>query len=326
MLAYTEFDSAQLAPGDGFEAWRQSIAPVFEVSPLVDEDAIRTRVEGFHLGAILAGTVCTGAQHFRQAHKSRRVDHILIQVHRSGGYRGRLGEQDTTVAPGHVSVIDLAQPLETRAGSTDIVNLVIPREAFDERPSALNGIHGLVLTAERGAFLVDYIHVLMRRLPTLPVAEAPAVARITRDMVLANLAPESEARARVQSGLAGLARDRVARYIDERLSSPQLTPTAICRENGLSRSSLYRLFEPDGGVQRYIQRCRLRRIRRHLQDPRDPRPVGRLAEDFGFSSQAHFSRRFRDTFGHSPTELRQNADAPVTGRLDDWIRRLGLPT
>ena len=47
------------------------------------------------------------------------------------------------------------------------------------------------------------------------------------------------------------------RYIDKHLDSPRLSADAIARCFGWSRATLYRLFEPDGGLMKYIQRRRL---------------------------------------------------------------------
>jgi AraC family transcriptional regulator len=46
--------------------------------------------------------------------------------------------------------------------------------------------------------------------------------------------------------------------------------------------------------------------------------IAEIAQMCGFSSQFHFSRRFKDAFGHSPLQMRQairNGDTPPTPRL-----------
>src|SRR3546814_16224074 len=54
--------------------------------------------------------------------------------------------------------------------------------------------------------------------------------------------------------------DRARRHIEARLDDPRLTPTAICIAVGTSRSNLYHLFCHWGGIARYVQERRLRRI------------------------------------------------------------------
>jgi AraC-like DNA-binding protein len=43
--------------------------------------------------------------------------------------------------------------------------------------------------------------------------------------------------------------------------------------------------------------------------------LGRLADDYGFTSASHFSRVFREQFGYSPREAREMAPAMVQGAL-----------
>jgi len=94
-----------------------------------------------------------------------------------------------------------------------------------------------------------------------------------------------------------------------RAESRQLSAQHICAVLGVSRSRLYRLFEPLGGVAQYIQSRRLAKIRAALLDPRDRRLISDLAYTHGFVSAAHFSRCFRRHFGCAPGDIRGGAGA-----------------
>lgn len=71
----------------------------------------------------------------------------------------------------------------------------------------------------------------------------------------------------------------------------------------VSRATLYRRFEAEGGIVHYIRQRRL--LRAH------PLPAGnaqrvfpkRLADELGFNCAAQFSRSFRAQFGYSPSEV-----------------------
>ena len=91
------------------------------------------------------------------------------------------------------------------------------------------------------------------------------------------------------------------RHIESRLTDADLSQDALCRAFGLSRSALYRLFQPVGGVAAYVQERRLRRIHALLSGP-GPHHLGTLSWEHGFSSQAHMSRAFRALFGHAPRD------------------------
>lgn len=72
----------------------------------------------------------------------------------------------------------------------------------------------------------------------------------------------------------------------------------------MSRSQLYRLLEPEGGVATYIQRRRLRESFAILCDVSNNRPIGTVAEMLCFADASSFTRAFRREFGMSPKEVR----------------------
>jgi AraC-like DNA-binding protein len=103
-----------------------------------------------------------------------------------------------------------------------------------------------------------------------------------------------------KDGLAAAARA----VIDGELGSTGLNATRLCQLLGVSRSTLHRLFEVDGGVQAYVRSRRLEAVRSVLADGGANEPLHLLAERFGFSDSAHLSRLFRSRFEMTPTEFR----------------------
>lgn len=331
-LPSTCFDSDFLTPADRFSAWRESVMPLFDVAPLPrsDEHAFQAWAEMYQLGDIVAGTVFTQAQHFRQALVSERTDHVLVQLHLSGGYRGDMDGNDVRVTPGCVSFIDLSRPLQTLAGDTHIANVVVPRIHFESHPEFLNNLHGMVLSPGRGTFLAGYLKALMARLPHLSRGEAEDVAGVTRDMILTCAYWDVRARERIGPELKHLAKQRVQQLIERHLTSPRLTPEWLSRSAAVSRAQLYRLFSDEGGVARYIQYRRMAYLRRCLEDPGEERSIHELATHGGFGSPAHFSRRFKQLYGVSPSDWRHiashqlnEASSPGTPELSRWARQLG---
>jgi AraC-like DNA-binding protein len=97
---------------------------------------------------------------------------------------------------------------------------------------------------------------------------------------------------------------RAIRLIEAELGSSGLQPLKLSHRLGISRSRLYRLFEPYGGVARYIRKQRLLRIFGALGDPTRQEAVADLAFRYGFEDQSSFSRAFKREFGFSPRDVR----------------------
>lgn len=93
----------------------------------------------------------------------------------------------------------------------------------------------------------------------------------------------------------------ICRFIEKNLGDFELAVPRLLHEFGVSRASLYRMFEESGGVRNYI---RQRRATRALLDvSRHPFKRGiirNVADQWGFSSAPNFNRIIRDLYGFSP--------------------------
>lgn len=120
--------------------------------------------------------------------------------------------------------------------------------------------------------------------------------------------PAIEAGAR--QGSAGSSLAILRRHIDRHLAEPDLDVDRLARTYGLSRSSLYRLFEPIGGVAAYIRQQRLERARLEIvATDRAGGRIGPIAYRWGFKDASAFTRAFRETFGETPREARARTRA-----------------
>lgn len=94
------------------------------------------------------------------------------------------------------------------------------------------------------------------------------------------------------------------RYLAEHLADPELGVETLCAAFFVSRATVYRDFADEGGVARFVTRCRLERAYQELAaGGADRGRVRRVSERSGFASQYHFSRLFRQRFHVPPTEV-----------------------
>jgi AraC family transcriptional regulator, positive regulator of tynA and feaB len=95
--------------------------------------------------------------------------------------------------------------------------------------------------------------------------------------------------------------------IEAHLFDTSLRPEGVAAAARMSvRYANVLLAEEGTPVERYIWARRLERSRKALADSRqDHRSISEIAYSHGFSSQSHFTRRFKEMYGATPSEYRQ---------------------
>lgn len=110
---------------------------------------------------------------------------------------------------------------------------------------------------------------------------------------------------REQGSSRDLIQRRVRDHIRRNLHDPALSVESIARAMGCSPRYVHKAFEGQGSVSRLIWSERLERCRQCLEsEASSSRTLTNMAFDHGFSSSAHFSRKFREQFGSTPSEYR----------------------
>jgi len=164
-----------------------------------------------------------------------------------------------------------------------------------------------------GAILANSLLGLERNFAKLTTEEALSLAEPVAAMLavcLEFVIPRGDASA--QDRGSGIPFERIRRYVHANLHITDLGPALLCDALGFSRSRLYRLFEPMGGVRSYIQRQRLLAARAELAEEVSL-PINRVAEQFGFKDASGFSRAFKKEFGFPPSVARKGHTSCFAG-------------
>ena len=241
----TRFDTGGLPEGDQFDAWREAGSGAFEVTPL---DAVPGRgfaatASAFHLGEMVLVNARFERQGLERTPRHVRtdwLDHFLVQYYRRGGHAGHAGNDRVVVTAGSVSVVDLGQPLQTRATEAECLSLVVPRDVMTALLPDADALHGQVLAGAGSAVLGDHFSSLERQLPAIPAAAAPQLARATGHLVAACLrsaGKANHARAQVDELLVARARRFIEAWIDSPPCEREVTVDDVCHATGTSRST-----------------------------------------------------------------------------------------
>jgi AraC-like DNA-binding protein len=323
------FDSRELPARDAIDSWYEVAGQSFRIA--IDRDhrnQFALTLLALRIGALVATSASTSAQTLdRNATCVRRdgIDQFGFFLQLTGSRAVRAGETETILRPGAVQFFDMAQEDCSIASEGVTATLYVPREVVEQDVPQAARLHGTVFQHLPARLLAHQLVGLFADGADFPNNMARYVERSMLSLAMGCLDTVTSEDAPSRPGVSsGETRRRIERYIEEHLQDHALDASKIVHDCGVSRSALYRMFQPHGGVHHYIRHRRLRRVRTILLAD-DEHTIKEIAFANGFLSQGQLSREFRQTFGVSPRDLRERHGDPeptvsATTSLDQLFR------
>jgi AraC-like DNA-binding protein len=311
-----------VSPGnaDEFELWRFGLSPL--VGMEVPDPEARSRfavtLASYQFADVAISSGCSSAATYeRTAQTIARsgLDSISL-ISYCVDARLDIEGRDVELKAGDVLFFDLTRRWKIRVPDFRSHSIILPRALLAPLVPDLDDLHGLILprSSPLNAMLASHLQTLFAEAPSFGTQDAYTAARGTAALIAALAGASSKGAGATVRNAPVTSLLALRRTIDANLANPDLGPGFLCRHLGMSRATLYRLFEPLGGVRRYIQQRRLMRAYKAVTDPAHAGDrVGTIAARCGFSSNSVFSRAFREAFAMSPTDLRvaRRAGDPV---------------
>ncbi|MDW5324243.1 helix-turn-helix domain-containing protein [Plantactinospora sp. KLBMP9567] len=294
-----------------YAAMVQASVPSYVIHEDPDGD-VRTRLEVWNLGGANIFTARSTGLRLLRTPKQARQDAapvIALSVQRLGdGRHEQLGYRQV-VPRGEMLMVDLSAPYdfswsgEGAAGCIQVpidqVGLpldLIRRAAANLRTSPLydlvaNHVSQVVQDAER--------------LSADPAVDA--LGRASIELVRALLASAARAEPLTRAVLAETLLTQVRAYVRQHLADPDLRPATIAAVHNVSLRYLYKICaQADFSLEQWIIGERLQGAREELRRPASHgRTIAAVARRWGFTDPTHFTRRFRATYGLTPSEWRR---------------------
>lgn len=295
-----------------FELWRDGLRPLFAADALDAASRASFTTEGtsyqFADVAIVSGR-SSAARFQRDPLTIARgaIDHICLLIYTEGGCALDIEGHSTEVQAGDVCFLDLSRPVTLQAPDYASLTLILPRATLQPHVADLDALHGRILRRSHplNAMLVSHLETLFAQAPALDAADGAVAAKGTAALIAAFAGASDDGRGAIARSNSAATLLTFRRHVEAHLGDLDLGPESLCRRFGVSRATLFRAFEPMGGVRRYILHRRLDRARRLITDPAAAHHrVGAIALQCGFGNPSVFSRAFQRAFGISPTELR----------------------
>lgn len=243
------------------------------------------------------------------SHSKWHVEESGGQIHVLRYALGRASFQSDGVPleceQGAITLLDYGRPFSSLNTNNECHSFFIPYDAINYRPS--DKPHALVYSGQsrigqligremdnilsqlqHGSATINH-HDIRRFLGCIEVGMCPETA-------------SSSATALMRESL----KRNVQQFIEDRLESPELNATLILQNFGVSRASLYRMFDADAGVRSYINHRRLvRAVSELAARPAHRGQIHQVSERWGFTSDSNFWRMVKREFGVAPGSLFQ---------------------
>lgn len=213
-----------------------------------------------------------------------------------------------------ILVQDLGQPSSVRSFHGRILVFFVPRALVEEVFPDAASLHGrrIEATTPLTRLLVAHLVTLNQQIIGLSKDQADSAFRTGIELLAKAFSQQAgfsgNARAAVRAAVYG----QVRRYVEAHLHDHDLSPERILQQLYLSRTSVYSLFEHEGGLAAYIRSRRLRAAASELV--RFPHlAVKDIAFGLGFNNASSFTRAFRRAYDMAPQDL--HAYGPERRRL-----------
>lgn len=310
-----------VSPTDRFDSWHAACSAFNDcrVAPEARSN-FRAATECWPVGQF---TLCcnesTPLRLFRSDLQASRdqLDHDVILVMLSGECRSETRGTSYGLVAGDIAVGNFRDGYDFRIISTEParwIELICPPELTDRLTELGSGALGRgSLQTPQFQMLGQLITSVAQRLPHLKAVDIPLIEQALLCLLAAARRDPSTDPARLsETARQTVDRARAIALITRELSSARLTAERVCELTGISRSSLYRMFEIDGGVATYIRGLRLDALHRDLVEfGEGPQSIALLAESRGLYSPSTLNRAFRQRFGCTPGDLRTTAILPL---------------
>lgn len=294
-------------------AWRDSAGFIFDVNPLKapNEKPFFAQLESFNYGSMVTSVCHTVSSSWRRTPLDAArngVDHFLIQFYIRGSGQFECDRPGLTrFEPGDIYITDATRSLFTQTGDLQNFTIWVPRNLLEPLLTDPDALHGTLIKANDPAAIIlrGYLSSLHTQASDLTVNQAQAMTEPTLNLLVATLDQNPAVRRQYcqQNNIAALM--VVKRYINQNLDNPDLCPNSIAHACHMSRSTLYRVCEPLGGVQQYVQQQRLKKTLDSLMDVKLKHlSIAQIAGFWGFHDASTFNRMFRRQFGVTPSDAR----------------------
>ncbi len=302
------FATDGLAAGDCYAAWRDAdiagLSTRYETTP---HEPFSVAMDWLDLGTLGIGSARITAQDWDRSRWKANHDHnddLVVNVRHAGAAFVDVDGHRTVAPAGSIVLADMAAPMKHFSEASLSTGFALPRALAEQMLPQVRSLHGYVVAPDPAALLVSHLATIRASAGHLPVGSGPVIAQTILDLFAMTVTASMGAVPSDQGQHERALLVQLRAAIEDQLGSPSLNTARLSRMLGVSRSTLYRLLQDQGGVQAYIRTRRLARVAAALRDRGNRQTVANLADDWGFCDAAYLGRAFREMYGITPGDYR----------------------
>jgi AraC-like DNA-binding protein len=305
ILQPLSFSTESVRRQDQFEYWRHTFEHVTDLLPDRPRSAgYKAKCKIYNIRNFVVVRLSRPGciiEHSNDAIRANNIDHWMISAFHRGRGILRAFDQETRIESGQTVITHNGHPFRMTTSDHLRTNFHIPRDCL----AAISGTVDRLFLTQRSAALQgvlnNYLFYLADALPKISYADAERISEATGAVLNACIVPTRENLIKAAPALRATLLEKARGYIGDHLADADLAADTLRRFLGVSRATLYRLFESVGGVERYIRYQRLIASNRALRRG-DARLAKQVWTTYGFASASDFSRAFKREFGYSPRD------------------------
>lgn len=248
----------------------------------------------------------------REPHLNRQDAYFAVML-LSGDYLLEQNGREVLLQPGDMTIYDATRPHRIHCpGEFTKLILSIPRTVLKDRIAGIDRCTALRIPSTQGigCIAANFLRSSAIHADQLQAHEFSSISDHALDLLalaITAVRPLDFNLSRSRS----VSLNRIKTFIEQNLRDADLDTGVIARHAGLSARYINHLFEDEGtSLMRYVWKRRLENCRKELQNPvYAGHRLSDIAFRWGFNDTAHFSRAFKQQFGCSPREFRQQNTA-----------------
>lgn len=306
------YDTADLPLADRSRHWESAVGTTYFSLQLQFRDSARFNgaLHAWTLGGLGLSQLVSSPLCYRRLkqHLPDQDEQYLVTVPRYAPIRFSQGGRDTQCQPGGFLLEHGQSPYEfSYAHDNALWVLKIPGELLRARLRTPDRYCALAFDAGQGAgwLFASYVNLIGGQLLREDHRARQMLGQHLVELLACSLEGDSRVLASQQSAVRHAHLGRIEHYAQQHLCEATLNPEQVAQACGISVRYLHSLYRDQGQTfSEWLREQRLQHAHQALLAVGASHSIARIAQQWGFSDQAHFSRLYKRRYGCTPSQAR----------------------